>query len=129
MEILFEWLFTILFEAVFELALAFGWEGLAQAFGKRKNKSFPLACLGWFLIGAACGGLSVWIVPHKFLPGDSPRGLSLLLSPLLCGIIMKMVGDRLRRKGGQPTDLASFWGGSSFAFGYSLIRFLLTGWS
>ena len=84
MEILFEWLFTILFEAVFELALAFGWEGLAQAFGKRKNKSFPLACLGWFLIGAACGGLSVWIVPHKFLPGDSPQNTCIPCPPGFC---------------------------------------------
>ena len=129
MEILFELLLTILSEAIFELFLAFGWEGLAQAFGKRKDKSFPLACLGWFLIGAACGGLSAWIAPHKFLPWDGPTGLSLVLSPLLCGIIMKMVGGRLRQKDRQPTALASFWGGSSFAFGFSLIRFLLTGWN
>jgi hypothetical protein len=79
------------------------------------------------MVGATCGGLSAWIFPHKFLHWNGPRGISLFLSPLLCGVVMKIVGDQRRAMDRPTTALATFWGGCLFAFGFAGARFVLLG--
>lgn len=124
---MFELVLEFILQVLFELILELGWESLAQAFGGRRYKLFPLACIGWMMVGAACGGLSAWIFPYKVLRWSGPRGVSLFLSPLLCGAVMKAIGDRRREMGRPTTALATFWGGCLFAFGFAVARFLLLG--
>lgn len=126
MELLLELVLEIVVQAAAELILELGGESLATAFSKRKERSLPLALLGWTFIGAACGGLSALMVSDRLIPWQGPPGVSLALSPLLCGILMKWIGDRRRGKGKATTALATFWGGSLFAFGFALVRFLVT---
>jgi len=78
------------------------------------------------LVGAACGGFSAWVAPKEFLPWVGPRGVSVVVSPLVCGALMKMIGDRRREGGRETTALATFWGGSLFALGLALTRLLST---
>ena len=83
-----------------------------------------LAGLGWIMIGAGSGALSSLWLPHQIFPSRGFRGVSLALAPLATGAVMKALGDWRRRQGKEVTLLATFWGGSAFAFALSLARLL-----
>ena len=52
-------------------------------------------------------------------------GTSLVLSPLICGLVMKALGDWRQEKGMKRTDIATFWGGALFAIAMAAVRFEL----
>jgi hypothetical protein len=84
-----------------------------------------VAGFGWMAVAVACGAISVKIFPEPFFSARDFRGISLILAPLITGAVMKLLGDRQQGKGKPATLLATFWGGSAFAFVFSLTRFLL----
>jgi hypothetical protein len=61
------------------------------------------------------------------MPSLLVPGVSLVLSPLSAGLVMKAFGDWRRRRGGDPSFLATFWGGALFAFSFALVRWLMVG--
>jgi hypothetical protein len=81
-----------------------------------------LACLG-----AVAGGLATWVLPRRLLGAPAIPGASLVLSPLLNGLLMQFYGSWQARRRGHETLAASFMGGGVFAFGFALVRFLLLG--
>ncbi len=62
------------------------------------------------------------MIPIRILPNSRFPGISLLLSPIAAGWIMKALGDWRRSRGHEPTVLATFWGGALFAFSMALVR-------
>jgi len=81
--------------------------------------------LGWVVIGSVCGVVSGFIFPQRILTPSRLPGVSLVVAPLVSGLLMKAVGDRRREVGKDTTILATFWGGSIFAFTVSAARFLM----
>jgi hypothetical protein len=49
----------------------------------------------------------------------------MIVTPVLNGAFMHWYGLRRKRRGHDRFFLATFWGGALFAFGVSLVRFLL----
>ncbi len=92
---------------------------------RRRHANPVLAGLGYALIGALAGALSLLILPRRVLPVVGVRGASLILAPLATGLLMKTYGDFRRRRGHTTTGLATFWGGAIFAFSMALVRFLV----
>lgn len=123
-EIIFEVLFELLFEVIAEIVFTFGWEGLAHSMRRRQNTNPVLAGLGYAIVGALAGGLSLLILPRRLLLVGGVKGASLVLAPLVTGLLMKMYGDFRRQRGQTTTGLATFWGGAIFAFSMALVRFL-----
>lgn len=83
---------------------------------------------GCFITGAALG--LVWSLdfPQRLTaPTHAIPGLSIVLAPLATGLAMHVYGKWRRNDGGQPSRLATFWGGALFAFGVALARFLIVG--
>src|SRR5437762_3820796 len=120
-ELLLELLFEVVVPMLAELAADFG-----PAHKSRLKGTFPW--LRIVLSGALTGALSSMLWPHHLVQGRTVvPGLSLLLSPLFAGRTMGWVGDRLRARGVKPTRLATIAGGALFAFGASLVRFLMVG--
>ena len=101
-------------------------ESVAQAFRRGKKVDRRVAAFGLLLLGAICGGLSCLIFPHRLMTAANPRfrGLSLILAPLATGACTNMLGEWLRSRGRQPTAIATFWGGATFAFAMALVRWL-----
>ena len=51
--------------------------------------------------------------------------MSTIVTPVLNGLLMHAYGSWRERRGVERFFLTSFWGGGLFAFGLSLVRFLL----
>jgi hypothetical protein len=81
-----------------------------------------LAALGYVMLGMATGGVSVFLFPHPLIHPSRIHGISLLVSPVLTGLVMSRIGAALRRYGKHPTQIESFGYGFAFAFGMALVR-------
>ena len=125
LEILFELLFELVVQVLGEFVFTLGWESLAHALRGTRKANPVLAILGWAVIGSMCGVISAFIFPHRLLPPSRLPGLSLIVAPLVSGALMKAVGDRRREAGKDTTILATFWGGTIFAFAMAAARLLL----
>jgi len=112
-------------ELLLELLFAGAWEFLGHTFRKLPPLESFVAGFGWMVVAVACGAISVKIFPEPFFSARDFRGISLILAPLITGAVMKLLGDRRQEKGKPATLLATFWGGSAFAFVFSLTQFLL----
>ena len=130
MEILFELLAQLLLEVLIELfpelLLELVWRSLREVLQPRAEKEPVLAFLGYALLGAAAGALSLLPFPHAFVHGSKWHGMSLIVSPLLAGAGMSIVGWLRRRRGEPLIRLDTFPYAFSFAFGVALVRFLCT---
>ena len=113
-----------LLQIIFELAA----EALAGLISGRKQTSPAVSAIGLVFCGAAAGLLSGWLLPNRLITTRVVLpGVSLLLAPLATGSAMHVLGERLRRLGRQPSNLATFRGGAVFAFSMAMIRWWLVG--
>jgi hypothetical protein len=85
----------------------------------------PSTILKFTLLGLGSGFLSVLLFPHPLVPPSRFHGLSLLISPVVTGLVMGFVGRMTRRRGETPVRIESFAYGFTFAFAFALIRILM----
>jgi hypothetical protein len=119
--IIFELVGDIVFEALLEMALG----GLKGAFD-RENRDPAIATVGYAVLGAVIGGLSILCLPHPILRASPIPGVSIVLGPLAAGLAMEWWGRYRTRRGYDPTNLATWYGGAALAFTMSLVRYLGT---
>ena len=131
LELLFAFLevfLEIFFEAAFEFAAEFFgaliWRGVAAVFDASEFKNPLLACIGYAFLGGVAGGLSLLLFPHRLVHPSRVPGLSVVISPVLAGLGMSMVGSTLRKRNKKAMQIESFGYGFAFAFGMALVRFL-----
>lgn len=84
-----------------------------------------LAAIGSIMLGALFGGISVVVLPHRILSPPKIHGLSMLLSPLLSGLVMHGYGRWRDSQNRGHSRLATFAGGALFAFALAATRYLL----
>lgn len=125
-----EFLFELLFEIFGEFILQFIFEALAEAglrtFGRApgETRSSPwLAVIGYIVLGAACGALSLWLFPTFFVKSHIGRVVSLLVTPVLAGAGMALIGAWRRRRGEDLLRLDRFAYGYAFALAMAAVRF------
>ena len=123
-EIFLGFLIEFLYNIFVEVLLEFGFESFRHSFKRRKEANKTLSLIGYFLLGGLLGLISIWILPKRIIQIQILPGLSLLIVPFLVGFVMAKLGKYRIKKGATITNLATYWGGVSFAFGMSLIRFL-----
>ena len=127
--LLLEPFLEFLFEAAFEFAAEFLtsliWRGLAAVSDNRESKNLPLAFTGYMFLGGAIGGLSLLLFPHPLIRPSRVPGLSVVISPILAGFGMSLVGSALRKRNKKAMPIESFGNGFAFAFGMALVRFFL----
>ena len=122
-----ELLAELLFEVVAEILFEFGLASIAHSSRPGRRANPFMAAMGLLLVGGFVGLVFSIVVPIRIL-GPSPMpGVSLVISPLLVGATMRAFGKWRRRHGGDPTVLATFWGGALFAFAIALTRLLMVG--
>ena len=116
-----EFLIELAGEATFSLLLL----QTREVFVVSREVNPVLAALGYVLLGMATGGVSVFLFPHPLIHPSRIHGISLLVSPVLTGLVMSRIGAALRRYGKHPTQIESFGYGFAFAFGMALVRYLV----
>src|SRR5207244_296352 len=105
LELLVEF-FAILLEVFFEAAFEFAAEsigslilrGVAAIFDTSEFKNPWVACVGYVFLGGVAGGLSLLFFPHPLVHRSRVPGLSVVISPVLAGLGMSMVGSTLRKQ-------------------------------
>jgi len=116
LEVLGEFLLQVVGEAFLEL----GFHSLAEPFRKPPNPW--VAALGYALFGAIFGGLSLLVFPTNLVP-QPWRLVNLVVTPLVVGGIMVLMGA-WRAKRGQPVlRIDRFSYGYLFALALAFIRF------
>jgi hypothetical protein len=128
-ELLFELLgalLEILLEFAAEEFIAFLWRAAAHAVEDLPLNNPVLATVGYLVLGTITGGLSLLLFPHPPVRPSKMHGISLMISPLITGSLMSMVGYTLRRSGKQAAQIESFGYGFAFALGMAVIRFCFT---
>lgn len=149
MEILFELLWVAAeFIAEIALQLAFEWltgtgvrglrnvrdardERNARNAGNARSAKPParefspaLAVVGYAALGAVVGAISLWPFPHSFIGPYPARLANLIVTPVIAGALMSLIGERRQRRGEPLIRLDRFAYGVVFAFAMSLVRFL-----
>lgn len=109
-------------EALLDLAL----RALAQMFEDLEISSPVLASVAYGLLGVLIGGLSLLLFPHPLVHPSRIHGISLLISPVIAGLVMSFIGSTLRGHDKKVVQIESFGYGFAFAFGMALVRLLFT---
>ena len=125
LEILLGLLVEVLLQFLAQLFVELGFEAVAHSIRRGRSANPALAAIGLLIIGATGGVVSCWLLPGPLLqPLPHFPGISLVLVPLATGAAMQAFGSWRRRRGGDPSLLATFWGGGLFAFAMGLARWL-----
>jgi len=124
LEIFLEIVAEALFEFAAEFVGALILRGLAEVFDTSEFKNPLLACIGYVFLGGVTGCLSLLLFPHPLFHPSRIPGLSVILSPMLAGLGMWMVGVVLRKQNKKVMQIESFGYGFAFAFGMAIVRFL-----
>lgn len=123
-----EELVALIIQVVVEVGLQiFGAIGVDWATGasSKKDDKEEAGC-GWLFIfalfGAACGGLSLLLVPKLILPTLGLRIANLIVAPLAAGALSYLVARHVWAAGQWPPR-HHFWRGLWFALAFGLVRF------
>ena len=118
-ELFFDVLFEVAGEALLDLVL----RAIAKVFGRVPFANPVVASAGFMVLGALAGGLSLVVFPHPIVPPTRLHGISVLISPIITGLVMSLIGSGLSRRGKKTTQIESFGYGFAFAFGMALTRY------
>jgi hypothetical protein len=119
-EVFLEIFLEVAATALFDLAL----RAIAKVFETMRFANPVIASIGYTLLGALAGGLSVFVYPHPLVHPSRLHGINLFVSPIVTGFVMSLFGSLMRRQGAKVTRIESFGYGFAFAFGMALIRYL-----
>jgi hypothetical protein len=118
LELVGEFLLQVVFEALAEVGL----HSVKSVFEKRPDPVF--AALGYIILGAAAGGLSLLLVPHLIIHHRLARIANLVLTPLASGAVMAAIGALRRRRDEELVRLDRFGYSVLFAASMAVVRFV-----
>lgn len=114
-EVVGEFLIQLVIEVLVEMGL------YRMAEGRERNPFF--SALGYLLLGAILGALSLLVFPHYLVP-PAWRMANLVLTPVAVGYGMVLTGKRRARRGQTVPRIDRFVFGFLFAFSLGLVRYL-----
>lgn len=122
-------LLELLLEAFSELVgaalLDVASRALAKVFDPEVS-SRVVASVGYGLLGVLTGAYSVILFPHPLVHPSRIHGISVLVSPVIAGLVMSVIGSMLRKRDKRVVQIESFGCGFAFAFGMAAVRFFFT---
>ena len=127
MELVLTAIWEVFLQIVAEMLIEFGLGSIDESLRQRRRAHPVVAGVGVALFGGLAGVLTSLVWPTRvFRPGPLP-GTSLLVSPLITGLLMDRYGQWREGKGVGRSYVATFWGGALFAFSMALVRFVWVG--
>jgi hypothetical protein len=126
MEVIFEILFQIfgeiLIQVLFECLAELGLHSLSDTLTKPRNP--VLSTIGFVIWGAIAGGLSLLIFPHSPIASLQLRQANLLITPIIAGGVMMLIGRQRNARGQTLVKLDRFSYAFVFAFTMAVVRFI-----
>jgi len=93
LDAMLELVVEVVLEFISQLLIEIGFEWIAECFHRRATLSTVLAFIAIPLFGGFIGLILSNTFPQRIVPGPTVPGISLLLSPLATGMVMKLFGD------------------------------------
>src|SRR5437773_6266282 len=93
LDALLELIVEFVVEFICQLLIEIGFEWVAEFFHRRPAFSTVLAFITIPLFGGFVSLILSNMLPQRIIPGPTVPGISLLLSPLATGLVMKLFGD------------------------------------
>lgn len=121
-ELLFEFFGEFLLQIVFELLAEFGLHSLREPFQRKPHPA--VAFIGYGLLGALAGGLSLWAFPSLLIASPDAQLANLLISPVLAGLLMAALGAWRAKRGQSLLRMDRFACGFLFALSMALVRYV-----
>ena len=119
-ELLFEFFGELLLQLALELLAELGLRAVGRPFAKPLH---PLAGgIGYALLGAIAGGLSLWWFPQLFIASHAGRIANVIVTPILSGTAMAALGAWRRRRDQHTVLIDRFAYAFIFAMAMALIR-------
>jgi hypothetical protein len=120
MEFIFEVVFEILFELIIELLAAVG---LRKSPKSEAKASHPLIMFFVYpCFGALVGYASLWVFPQLFIKTYPLQLLGVIVTPVLVGLVMSLIGTWRKGRGTAVILLDSFPFAYVFALGVAVTR-------
>lgn len=120
MEPLFEFLFEVGLQVVFEILSSSGVRR-AKRDGSEPTSAWP-AAIGLACLGCIVGWISALMFPVMFLTSPSSRWANVVLTPIGAGLVMAAIGRRRGRQGKPVGRLERFAFAYLFALGMAVVR-------
>jgi hypothetical protein len=114
----------LLLQIVLELLGELGLHSVKETFRRPEPLHPALAAIGYAILGAAAGGVSLLVVPTLLIDEQSVRIANLLLTPIGAGLFMAVIGSWRSRKGQEVIRLDKFSYGFLFALAMASVRFV-----
>lgn len=121
LEIILQFLGEFLVQIVIECFSEAGLHTFADASKKPRNV-FVLVLI-YAVFGTMAGGLSLLILPHAFILNLALREANVLITPLIAGTTMMLIGRWRDKRGQERFGIDRFGYAFVFAFAMALIRF------
>ena len=108
-------------EILFRAILEYPFERLAAAGPVFLEYGWRFASAWHLAVGSLTGFVGAYLHPDRLIHNPLIPGSSVLTVPILVGLVMRCSGlcDADKR-----SPIYTFWGGWSFAFGFTVVRFL-----
>jgi hypothetical protein len=120
-EFIVQFVVELLIQVLMELLVEAGMQRFTHP--REARRSPAAAALGYGLLGACMGGLSLLLLPKHLTTSDAARLAVLIVIPVLAGALMAAVGGWRERRGQQRLRLDRFFYGYLFALCFALVRF------
>jgi hypothetical protein len=79
------------------------------------------------ILGTLLGFLSVALFPHPLVHPSRVHGISMIVAPLMTGLVMMAIGRAIRLRGKETTVIENFSNGFVFALAMAIVRFVCVG--
>lgn len=130
-EFVFEFIVEVVGQCIVELGIDLGFGKIKKALVEtpvEKKEINPVASIiGLLILGLLFGLASIWVYPEPIFSKTKMSGIGIVISSIATGLLLQLYGDRRRKKGKETSYFGTFWGGSSFAFAWTLVRLLVIG--
>jgi len=125
MEIVFQIFVELILQLVGEVFFEVALRRLSRYGCAPQTFATGVALVLYFGLGIITGFITLLIFPRSFVRSSRLHGISLIITPVLAGLVMTGVGWLRRRQGQAIIHLDTFVYAFVFAFGMALMRFLL----
>ena len=122
-ELLFEFFGEIIVQVVFEALASAGLHIVRDPDDPPRTTSPWLLIMGYALLGAVAGALSLLVFSHSLVHSPTARLVNLVVAPIAGGLAMAAIGSWRRQRGKIDVELDRFTYGYVFAFAMALVRF------
>jgi len=121
-EILLQFLGEILLQLIFEFLTELGVHSLADTLKRPKNAL--LSTIGFVLWGALAGAISLLIFPKSTISNLVFRKINILVTPLVAGGVMMLIGRQRGKRGQRLVRLDRFGYAFAFALAMAVVRYV-----